>query len=286
MALSTIQEALLLGMIFAVLSLGVFISFRILNIPDLSVDGSFTSGCAVSAIMALSGYPYLGILLAFVVGVGAGSITAFLQTKCKIQPILAGILTMTALYSINLKIMGGKPNVALFDQSNIFSSTLFNGYDKYVIIFGSVLVVGILIYLFLHTQLGMSLRACGDNENMVRSSSINVTHMKYIGLGLANGIVALAGGLFAQYQSFADVSGGVGMMVVGLASIIIGETFIRKKGIAYRIIAVVVGAIIYRFILTIALQLGVDASDMNLFSTVIVVLAISLPYFKGGRKNA
>lgn len=286
MALSTIQEALLLGMIFAVLSLGVFISFRILNIPDLSVDGSFTSGCAVSAIMAFSGYPYLGILLAFVVGVGAGSITAFLQTKCKIQPILAGILTMTALYSINLKIMGGKPNVALFDQSNIFSSTLFNGYDKYVIIFGSVLVVGILIYLFLHTQLGMSLRACGDNENMVRSSSINVTHMKYIGLGLANGIVALAGGLFAQYQSFADVSGGVGMMVVGLASIIIGETFIRKKGIAYRIIAVVVGAIIYRFILTIALQLGVDASDMNLFSTVIVVLAISLPYFKGGRKNA
>lgn len=286
MALSTIQEALLLGMIFAVLSLGVFISFRILNIPDLSVDGSFTSGCAVSAIMAFSGYTYLGILLAFVVGVGAGSITAFLQTKCKIQPILAGILTMTALYSINLKIMGGKPNVALFDQSNIFSSTLFNGYDKYVIIFGSVLVVGILIYLFLHTQLGMSLRACGDNENMVRSSSINVTHMKYIGLGLANGIVALAGGLFAQYQSFADVSGGVGMMVVGLASIIIGETFIRKKGIAYRIIAVVVGALIYRFILTIALQLGVDASDMNLFSTVIVVLAISLPYFKGGRKNA
>lgn len=286
MALSTIQEALLLGMIFAVLSLGVFISFRILNIPDLSVDGSFTSGCAVSAIMAFSGYPYLGILLAFVVGVGAGSITTFLQTKCKIQPILAGILTMTALYSINLKIMGGKPNVALFDQSNIFSSTLFNGYDKYVIIFGSVLVVGILIYLFLHTQLGMSLRACGDNENMVRSSSINVTHMKYIGLGLANGIVALAGGLFAQYQSFADVSGGVGMMVVGLASIIIGETFIRKKGIAYRIIAVVVGALIYRFILTIALQLGVDASDMNLFSTVIVVLAISLPYFKGGRKNA
>lgn len=287
MAFSTIQTAILLGMIFAIMSLGVFISFKILNIPDLTIDGSFTTGCAISAVFASAGHPFVGLILAFVGGGCAGVITGLLQTKCKVQAILAGILTMTALYSVNLKILGGMPNVSLFGKKTIFTpfEPVFKDYANIIVVGVALFIIIVLLYAFLKTQLGMSLRATGDNEAMVRASSINSDTMKIMGIVLANALVALGGAIFAQNQGFADVSGGIGMMVVGLASIIVGEAFIRRKTMAFRFLAVIVGAIIYRFVLTLALQLGIAASDMNLFSAALVALAISLPHIKNRRRK-
>ncbi|MEG0330045.1 MAG: ABC transporter permease [Longicatena sp.] len=287
MAISTIQNAVLLGLIFAIMSFGVFISFRILNIPDLTIDGSFTTGCALSAIFAMQGHPYLGVLMALLCGGLAGIVTGLLQTKCKIQSLLAGILTMTALYSVNLKILGGKPNVSLFGQKTIFTpfENMFGEYTNMVVVTGILLLLMILLYAFLKTQLGMSLRATGDNEAMVRASSINSDMMKVMGIALANAFVALGGAVFAQNQGFADVSGGIGMMVVGLASIIVGEAFIHRKTMIFQFLAVVVGAVVYRFVLTLALQLGIGASDLNLFSAALVALAISLPHLKNKRRK-
>ncbi|MEF9967899.1 MAG: ABC transporter permease [Longicatena sp.] len=287
MAISTIQNAVLLGLIFAIMSFGVFISFRILNIPDLTIDGSFTTGCALSAIFAMQGHPYLGVLMALLCGGLAGIVTGLLQTKCKIQSLLAGILTMTALYSVNLKILGGKPNVSLFGQKTIFTpfENMFGEYTNMVVVTGILLLLMILLYAFLKTQLGMSLRATGDNEAMVRASSINSDMMKVMGIALANAFVALGGAVFAQNQGFADVSGGIGMMVVGLASIIVGEAFIHRKTMIFQFLAVVVGAVVYRFVLTLALQLGIGASDLNLFSAALVALAISLPHLKNKRRR-
>lgn len=287
MSLSIIQDAIELGMIFSIMSLGVFLSFRILNIPDLTIDGSFTTGCAISAVCTVANAPYLGLLAAFILGGLAGMVTGLLQTKCKVQPLLAGILTMTALYSVNLKIMGGQPNISTFDLKNIFMplEAFMGDYAKGFLIFVILLFLILLIYAFLKTQLGMSLRATGDNEAMVRASSINSDMMKIMGITLANAIVAFAGGIFAQYQNFSDVSGGVGMMVVGLASIIVGEAFLRKKALPLQLIAVVIGAIVYRFILTFALQFGIGASDLNLFSAALVALAISLPYLKKKKRR-
>ena len=287
MSIVILQEAIELGMIFAIMSFGVFLSFRVLNIPDLTIDGSFTTGCAVSAICTLAGHPVLGIFAAFICGGLAGMVTGLLQTKCKIQPLLAGILTMTALYSINLKIMSGQPNISVFGLTTIFTplQSVFFDYTKLVIIMAVLIILIMLLYAFLKTQLGMSLRATGDNEAMVRASSINSDAMKLLGILIAKAIVAFAGGIFAQYQKFADVSGGVGMMVVGLASIIVGEAFFRRKTLPFQFLAVFFGAIAYRFILTFALQFGVGASDLNLFSAILVALAISLPYLKKNKKR-
>lgn len=287
MAIGTIQTAILLGMIFSIMSMGVFVSFKILNIPDLTIDGSFTTGCAISAVLTSQGHPFIGMFAAFAGGCLAGIVTGVLQTKCKVQAILAGILTMTALYSINLKILGGMPNISLYRKDTIFTPfhSLFQGYTELIIVFGLLMIITLVLYLFLKTQLGMSLRATGDNEAMVRASSINSDVMKIMGIALANGLVAMGGAVYAQQQGFADVSGGIGMMVVGLASIIVGEAFIRRKTMVFQFVAVIIGAIVYRFILTIALQLGIAATDMNLFSATLVALAISLPYIKNRRRN-
>lgn len=288
MSLAILQDALELGMIFSIMSLGVLISFRILNIPDLTIDGSFTSGCAVSVIFTQAAHPFLGIGAAFLCGGLAGAITGALQTKGRIQPLLAGILTMTALYSVNLRIMSGQPNISVFGMDTIFApfKDVLQGHAKLVVLMVLLLVCCVILFLFLKTQIGMSLRATGDNEAMVRASSINAEIMKVLGLVLANAFVAMAGGVFAQYQSFADISSGTGMMVVGLASIIVGEAFFRKKTLLFSFFAVVFGAILYRMILTLALQLGIEANDLNLFSAALVALAISLPYLRkkrGGR---
>lgn len=287
MTFSVVQDAIILGMIFSIMSFGVFISFRILNIPDLTIDGSFTTGCAISAVFALQGHPFLGLVLAMVGGGVGGAVTGLLQTKCKIQSLLAGILTMTALYSINLKILGGKPNISLFGKQTIFTpfEKMMGDAAAGVVVFTILVLLVVLLFMFLKTQLGMSLRATGDNEAMVRASSINSDHMKIMGIVLANALVALGGAIFAQHQGFADVSGGIGMMVVGLASIIVGEAFIRRKTMIFQFLSVIVGAIVYRCILTLALQLGIGASDLNLFSAAIVALAISLPYIKKRRKR-
>ena len=283
MSLSVIQGALELGLIFAIMSLGIFISFRILNIPDLTIDGTFTLGTSVSAIFAVNGHPVLGVIFALIAGGLAGCVTGFLQTKMKVQPILAGILTMTALYSVNLRVMGQKPNLSLFDRESIFSGLTRLIGEEYanLVMIALILVVSIVvIFFFLKTQLGMSLRATGDNEDMVRASSINSDAMKIMGLAIANAFVALAGAILAQYQSFSDVSGGIGMMVVGLASIIVGEAIFGRKSIIRSLLAVVIGAVVYRFVLTIALRIGLEAGDLKLFSAILVTIAICIPTLK------
>ena len=283
MSLSVRQGALELGLIFAIMSLGIFISFRILNIPDLTIDGTFTLGTSVSAIFAVNGHPVLGVIFALIAGGLAGCVTGFLQTKMKVQPILAGILTMTALYSVNLRVMGQKPNLSLFDRESIFSGLTRLIGEQYanLVMITLILVVSIVvIFFFLKTQLGMSLRATGDNEDMVRASSINSDAMKIMGLAIANAFVALAGAILAQYQSFSDVSGGIGMMVVGLASIIVGEAIFGRKSILRSLLAVVIGAVVYRFVLTIALRIGLEAGDLKLFSAILVTIAICIPTLK------
>ncbi|NBJ64198.1 ABC transporter permease [bacterium c-19] len=283
MALSTLQGALELGLIYAILAFGVYISFRILDIPDLSVDGTFITGCGAAAICTLNGHPYLGVFAALIAGALAGGVTGFLQTKCKIQPILSGILVMSGLYSINYKIMGNTPNISLFDKETIF--TQFSSWSQsklmpLILCILIVIMVFIVLYVFLKTQLGMCLRATGDNEAMVRASSVNSDRMKILGLALANGLVAFSGGILAQYQNFADVNDGIGKLVIGLASIIVGEAFFGKKTLFRSFLAVVSGAIVYRFLLTFALQLGVNATDQRLLSALLVTLAISFPVLK------
>lgn len=276
MSLTIILKAIELGLIFSTLSLGVYISFRVLNVPDLTVDGSFATGCAVCAVMTIAGHPYLGLLLAFVAGGLCGMVTAFLQTKMHMQPLLAGILTMVALYSINLRIMSGAPNISLFSTNTLF--TLIDSELLILLIFS--LVIGFILFGFFKTNLGLMLRATGDNEVMVRSSSINVDRMKFIGMALSNGIVALSGALLAQYQNFADITSGTGMMVLGLAGIIIGEAVLRKRTIGFGIASAIIGACIYRLLYQFALQFGIPATDMNLMSAILVAITISLPYLK------
>lgn len=280
--------AIELGLIYAVMGMGVYLSFRVLNIPDLTIDGSFTCGCAAGAVCTMASHPYLGMGAAFVCGMLCGLVTGILITRFRIQPILSGILTMTALYSVNLRIQGGKPNISMFGQKTIFTEIqdlLGKDAGSIVMIIFILAVVCFVLYLFLNTQLGLSMRATGSNEAMVRASSINADQMKVIGLALANGIIAFAGALLAQHQGFADVSSSSGKMVLGLASIIVGEAFFGHRTIIRSITSVIVGSLIYRFLLTFALQFGLNASDLNLFSAALVALSISLPYMKKRRKN-
>lgn len=281
MSLAILERALELGLIFSILSLGVYISFRILNIPDLTVDGSFTTGAATCAVCTIHGHPLLGLILGFLAGCICGLVTAFLQTKMKIHALLAGILTMTALYSINLRIMSGAPNIALMNTTSLFTLLPFT---LGVMLVLSV-VVGLLLFLFFKTNTGLMLRATGDNEKMVKSSSINVDTMKFMGMSLSNGLVALSGALLAQYQNFADVTGGTGMMVLGLAGIIIGEAILRKKTIGFGLASAIVGACVYRILYTCALQFGIPATDMNMMSAILVALTISIPYLKKVREK-
>lgn len=269
------------GLVFALLALGIFISFRILDIPDLSVDGTFTLGVAVSVMNAFNGNPIQGILIALLAGTIAGCVTGILITKLNVQPILAGIITMTALYSINLKIMD-RPNISLYRKETIY--TIMEKYfgEYYKLATGGIVVViaGLLLFAFLKTQAGMSLRATGDNEFMVRASSINSDRMKILGFAIANALVSLSGAMYAQYSSAGDTNSGTGMLVVGLASIIIGEIFFTRHTILNGILAAVFGAVAYRFVLAFAMNLGMDSNYTKLFSAIIVVLAISIPAIK------
>lgn len=269
-----------LGMVYAVLALGVFLSFRTLNTPDLTVDGSIVTGAAASAmICSLGGNPILALAVSFVLGSLAGVITALLNTKLKIQPLLAGILVMLGIYSINLRIMGNRSNIALTKSDTVYKVTkewLPLGYSSMIV---GVLILGVIItllYFFLKTRLGFALRATGDNEDMVRASGISSDEMKILGLGLSNGIVGLAGGMLAQYQSYADIGMGVGMVVIGLASVIIGEAIFGSKSLFRRLVAVALGAVLYRIIIAMALNFGMAANDLKLVSAVIVTVALAL----------
>lgn len=279
MSLAVIQGSIELGIIYAIMALGVFISFRTLNMPDLTVDGSFVLGAAVSATLTAGGHPFLGLPLAFIAGCGAGSVTALLHTKLKIQPLLAGILTMLALYSVNLRVMQGKANIPLLNKPTIFSTfeaAALSDYKEIIVSLVILLVIFVLLFLFLKTKLGFVLRATGDNEHMVRALGANTDTLKLIGLALSNGLVAVSGAIIAQYQSFADVGMGTGMVVIGLASVIIGEVLFGVNPLLRRLVAIICGAILYRLVIAFALELGMPPTDLKLISAVIVAIALSM----------
>ena len=281
--LSIVQSALELGFIYSLVALALFISFTILNIADLSTDGCFTLGCAVCATLTIAGHPVLGLFAAMGAGAVSGFVTAFLQTKMGIESILAGIIVNTGLYTINIAAMGFASNLNLFGCDSIFTwakEKIGGGWHTLIVVALIVIVVGVLVSLFLNTRLGLSIRATGDNPDMVRASSINTKLMITIGLCLSNSLTGLSGGLLAQYQKSCDINLGTGMVTISLASLIIGETLIGKGSILCRILGVVLGSCLYRFIVAIALRFDVPPEALKLVSAIIVAVAIGLPYLK------
>ena len=284
---AVIMSALELGCIYALVALALFLSFRVLNIADMTTDGTFTLGCAVSATVAVAGHPILALPAAMLAGAAAGYITALLQTKFRIPSILAGIITNTGLYTVNLAVMGFSSNVNMLKTDTIFSMLkplLGSGY-KLIPAFVITVLVGILLTLFLKTRLGLSIRATGDNVDMVRASSINTGFTVTIGLMIANSLTGLSGAVLAQYQKTADINLGTGMVIIGLASLIIGETLMPKGKMWMKVLGAVVGSIVYRFIIAIALRLDLPSECLKLISAVIVALAIGLPALKEARKG-
>ena len=283
MTTAVITSALELGFIYSLVALALFLSFRVLNIADMTTDGTFTLGCAVSATLAVAGHPYLALPTAMLAGACAGIITALLQTKWGVPSILAGIITNTGLYTVNLAVMGFSSNVNMMKSATIFTS--FPGM-KMLPAAVIAIVVAVLLVLFLSTRLGLSIRATGDNPDMVRASSINTGFTITVGLAVSNSITALSGAVLAQYQKTADISLGTGMVIIGLASLIIGETIFRKGKLWAKALAAIVGCILYRFIIAVALRLDLPSECLKLVSAIIVAVAIALPTIrkkKGGK---
>lgn len=285
--LSILQSALELGCIYALVALALFLSFSILNIADLSTDGCFTLGCAVGAVVTLSGHPVLALFAAAGAGACSGFVTAFLQTRMGVPSILAGIIVNTGLYTVNIAVMGFSSNVNLFACDTIFSLAkeklhygLYEDWYKLLIVLIVVMITGVLLSLFLSTRIGLSIRATGDNEDMVRASSINPLFMITVGLCIANALTALSGAILGQYQKSCDINLGTGMVTIALASLIIGETLVGKGSMFRKIAGVILGSCLYRFIVALALRMNVPAEALKLVSAVIVAVAISFPYLR------
>lgn len=280
MTFAAFLGSLELGMVYAVLALGVFLSFRTLNMPDLTVDGSIVTGMAISAVIcAGGGNPFLALIGAALGGAAAGLVTGLLHTKLKIQAILAGILVMLAAYSVNLRIMGKTPNIPLTKSITVYKMADELLPPKYAgIVLGLIILalIIVLLYLFLETRLGFVFRATGDNEDMVKACGVSCDNMKLLGLALSNGLVGLAGGMLAQNQGFADINSGTGMMVIGLASVILGEVIFGTRTLMRRLVAAALGAVLYRILLAQALYVGMESTDMKLVSAIIVVIALTL----------
>jgi putative ABC transport system permease protein len=299
------------GVIYALMALGVYLSFRILDFPDMTVDGSFVTGASVAAVMIVGGYnPFIATVCAIIVGFIAGCITGLLHTKGKINPLLAGILMMIALYSINLRIMG-RSNVPLLQEETIITKlTAFwqglkiDGLIESLFVsiglgnfvpktWGILIIMLILTYIvkkgidyFLKTDIGLAIRATGDNETMIRSFSADTDYLKILGLGIANALVAFSGALIAQYNGFSDVGMGIGMIVIGLASVIIGEAVFGAKTIVRATLAVIGGSILYRLIVTLALRVEfLETGDMKLITAIIVIIALIVPKMNDSRKE-
>ncbi len=284
MSFYSFLSAIELGLIYSLTALGLFLSYRILNVPDLTADGSFTLGAATAIVFTLMGHPIFGIFAAALAGALSGLVTAFLQTKMKIQPILAGIITMTALYSINLMVMDNKANLSITSEQSLYTAVgqlVGKKAQGMVLSFMTAAGVMILLVLFFHTRLGLCVRATGDNEEMVRSSSVNADGMKAIGLATANACIALSGAMIAHYNCYAEVKMGIGMVVIGLASLIIGEIavelFAKNKTIFLSVFAAVIGSVLYRLIIAQALEMNFSASCLKLITAVIVAAAMSYP---------
>jgi putative ABC transport system permease protein len=285
--LLSMEGAVSQGILWSVMTLGVYITFKILNFADMTVDGSFATGGAVSAVFVTMGFnPYLCLLFAMIAGLLCGGVTGFLNTRLKIPAILSGILTMIALYSVNIRIMG-QPNIPLLGIDTIVTkiTALLPGGDQTVavLLFG-FLVAAVLVgamYWFFGTEIGCAVRATGNNEYMVRAFGVNTATTTVLALMLSNGLASLSGAMVSQSQGYADVQMGVGTIVIGLASVIIGEVLLRKRtNFAFKLIAVVIGSIVYRVIIALVLWLGLRSEDLKLLTAVVVAVALSVPALK------
>lgn len=279
-----ILGAISLGLLWAIMTIGVYITYRILDIADLTVEGSIAMGAAIAAFTIFNGLnPYLATFLALLGGMAAGLVTGLFHTKLKIPALLAGILTMIALYSVNLRIMG-KANLSLLRIDTVFTSFENMGFShtNAVMLFGLLSVIGIvgILYFFFGTEIGCAIRATGDNPQMARAQGINTNNMIILGLVISNGLVALSGALIAQSQSFADVQMGIGSIVIGLASVIIGEVIFGTRNFFNCLVSLVLGAITYRIIIALVLKMGMPANDLKLFTAITVAIALSLPVFR------
>ncbi|MEH0147048.1 ABC transporter permease [Corynebacterium sp. Q4381] len=275
--------ALELGVLYGVMALGVYLTFRVLNFADLTVDGSFTAGGGTAAALIIAGAnPVTATAAGFAIGCLAGVITGLLHTKGGIDSLLAGILTQIGFWSINLRIMGGA-NLPLLRQDTVFTPLrergLLGNWAGVAVLAVSVLVLALIVHWFLTTDLGLSIRATGDNGPMITSFGVSTDATKILTLALSNGLVGLAGALVAQYQGFADISMGIGLIVVGLASVIVGQAIFGQRRLLQAILAVVAGAVIYRLIIFAALQLGLNPNDMKLVSALLVIAALLIPRF-------
>lgn len=284
----TIPISLEQGLAYGLVALGIVISFRILAFPDLTVDGSFALGGAVVArLISLGVPPIYGIVLAIICGFGAGCCTGLLNTRLKINSLLAGILMMTILYSVNLRIMG-RSNIQLLTVDTILTPLENLEVNRFVPIIAFFFVVSFsvkfLTDMFFHTQIGFAMRATGDNEQMIRTLGVNTDNMTVLGLGISNAFVALSGALVAQDQGFSDIGMGIGMIVAGLAAIIIGETLIGKASVQRMTLAAIVGSVIYKFIIAIGLRLGLAPTDLKLATGAMVILALGFPALKKGKE--
>lgn len=294
-----------IGLVLALLALGVFISFRIFNFPDITAEGSFTFGAAICAILIVFGVnPVLAVLCSFIGGLIAGALTGLIHTQFKINPLLSGILVMTALYSINLHVMG-KSNIPLLSSGTLFTwfekfPSLFTTENKMINILGwlvnvkdisvmffcflTIVVIGLLLLWFLRTNIGTAMRATGDNDQMIRALGVNTKLMIIFGIALSNGLIAVAGAMLAQLQGFADVQMGIGMMVWGMASVILGEALISKNSLGVVITGVVIGAVLFRLLVAIALRWGMNPNDLKLITAAFVFITIVLPVFFKNKK--
>ena len=273
--------AISLGLLWAIMTIGVFITYRILDIADLSVEGSIAMGAAIAANSIYSGMsPYMASFMAILGGMAAGLATGLLHTKLKIPALLSGILTMIALYSVNLRIMG-KANLSLLRMDTVYTPFEKMGLDHTyaVILFGLISVMGVvgILYWFFGTEIGCAIRATGNNSQMARAQGINTNNMIILGLIISNGLVAFCGALIAQNQCFADIQMGIGSIVIGLASVIIGEVLFGKRNFFNRLISLVLGAVTYRIIIAMVLKMGMPANDLKLFTALTVAVALSLP---------
>jgi putative ABC transport system permease protein len=296
--MSLLIGSITIGLILSLLAFGIFISFRIFDFPDITAEGSFTFGAATAASLIVGGMnPLLASLIAFIAGMAAGAITGIIHTRFKINPLLAGILVMTALYSINLHVMG-KSNMPLLSETTVFTwienfSASFSGIDSRTGVLGwdiatkdlwlmlfcfvGITIFGVILWWFFKTNIGTAMRATGDNDQMIRALGVNTKAMIIVGVALSNGFIALAGAMLAQYQGFADVQMGIGMMVWGLASVIIGEAIINDNSVGFVILGAVVGSVLFRLLVAIALRWGLNPNDLKIITALFVFIALILP---------
>ena len=287
MSLFSLLGAIEIGLIFALVALGVYISFRLLRFPDLTVDGSFPLGGAVCAVMIVAGFnPWIATLGATLAGAAAGLVTGWLNVKLKIMDLLASILMMTALYSINLRVMNG-PNVPLIAEPTLFTQLQPDSMADYVlrplVLLVIVVLAKLLLDWFFATERGLAIRATGSNARMARAQGVNTGAMLLLGMASSNGLVGLAGALFAQTQGGSDISMGIGTIVIGLAAVIVGESILPSRRLIYATLAVIIGAIAYRFFIALALNsdfIGLKAQDLNLVTAVLVAVALVIPQLK------